>query len=228
MWKIVPKTVLASSSASLSSATGGIISSVVANSIRGAGSGIIFSSPSTAAAVRNFATKEQPTNYFQILNQPQSYEISLSSLKQTYQSQMKLLHPDKHSLSSPENQQQATIQSTQVTNGYQILKNNYNRALHLLELNGHGLEDTDGMSIDGDVVGMDVLMLVMEVRELVEEQKSDKTKLQALMQENEKRIEDTTAKLKEAFERDDMVEAKQLVATLQYWNRIHETITEKL
>ena len=82
------------------------------------------------------------------------------------------------------------------------------------------------MSIDGDIVGMDVLMLVMEVRELVEEQKKDKTKLQALMQENEKRIEDTTEHLKEAFQMEDMVEAKRLVATLQYWNRIHETITE--
>lgn len=232
MWKIVPKKVLATSSASLSLATGGmfprISSSVVTNSSssRG-GSGNIFSPrAAVAVAVRNFATKEQPTNYFQVLNQPQSYEISQSSLKQVYQSQMKLLHPDKHSLSSPEDQQQATEQSSQVTNAYQILKNNYNRALHLLELNGHGLLEEDGMSIDGDIVGMDVLMLVMEVRELVEEQKKDKTKLQALMQENEKRIEDTTENLKEAFEREDMVEAKRLVATLQYWNRIHETITE--
>lgn len=227
MWKIVPKKVLASSSASLSLATGGMFRSVVTNNSSRGDSGNMFS-PRVAVvvAVRTFVTKEQTTNYFQLLNQPQSYEISQSSLKQVYQSQMKLLHPDKHSLSSPEDQQQATEQSSQVTNAYQILKNNYNRALHLLELNGHGLLEEDGMSIDGDIVGMDVLMLVMEVRELVEEQKKDKTKLQALMQENQERIEDTTDKLKEAFEREDMVEAKRLVATLQYWNRIHETITE--
>jgi len=184
----------------------------------------------TLHSARTFATNEEQTNYFQVLNQTQAYQISLPSLKQSYQSHMKLLHPDKHSLSSPEIQQETALQSTQVTHGYQILKDDYQRALHLLELNGHGLEEEDGMSVSGDIVGMDVLMLVMEVRELVEQhhQQEDKKKLESLMTDNRRRVEDTTEQLKEAFEKEDMVEAKRLVATLQYWNRIHETIMEKL
>jgi|AntRauTorckE5430_2_1112549.scaffolds.fasta_scaffold01055_2 molecular chaperone HscB len=140
---------------------------------------------------------------------------------------MKLLHPDKHALSSSEVQQETASRSTQITHGYQILKNDYQRALHLLELNGHGLEEEDGMSISGDIVGMDVLMLVMEVRELVDNEE-DVKELEGMMKDNDERVEDTTRMLEEAFERDDMGEAKRLVATLQYWNRIHDTILEKL
>jgi molecular chaperone HscB len=198
----------------------------------------ILAPSSTAAAAdlsqtilgstRTFTTtKEEPTNYFQILNQTQSFQISLPSLKQSYQSHMKLLHPDKHALSSSEVQQETASRSTQITHGYQILKNDYQRALHLLELNGHGLEEEDGMSISGDIVGMDVLMLVMEVRELVDNEE-DVKELEGMMKDNDERVEDTTRMLEEAFERDDMGEAKRLVATLQYWNRIHDTILEKL
>jgi molecular chaperone HscB len=198
----------------------------------------ILAPSSTAAAAdlsqtilgstRTFTTtKEEPMNYFQILNQTQSFQISLPSLKQSYQSHMKLLHPDKHALSSSEVQQETASRSTQITHGYQILKNDYQRALHLLELNGHGLEEEDGMSISGDIVGMDVLMLVMEVRELVDNEE-DVKELEGMMKDNDERVEDTTRMLEEAFERDDMGEAKRLVATLQYWNRIHDTILEKL
>eukprot|EP00979_Chaetoceros_neogracilis_P001927 scaffold349_cov267-Chaetoceros_neogracile.AAC.22 len=198
----------------------------------------ILAPSSTAAAAdlsqtilgstRTFTTtKEEPTNYFQILNQTQSFQISLPSLKQSYQSHMKLLHPDKHALSSSEVQQETASRSTQITHGYQILKNDYQRALHLLELNGHGLEEEDGMSISGDIVGMDVLMLVMEVRELVDNEE-DVKELEGMMKVNDERVEDTTRMLEEAFGRDDMGEAKRLVATLQYWNRIHDTILEKL
>ena len=89
------------------------------------------------------------------------------------------------------------------------------------------MEEEDGMSISGDIVGMDVLMLVMEVRELVDNEE-DVKELEGMMKDNDERVEDTTRMLEEAFERDDMGEAKRLVATLQYWNRIHDTILEKL
>jgi DnaJ-domain-containing proteins 1 len=162
---------------------------------------------------------------------------------------MKILHPDKHTLQSIEKQQEVADLSSKVIRGYEILKDDYQRALHLLELHGEALElegTTASMQIlqendDGDekknAVDTDVLFQVMEIREQIDAvdlkggddaDGKKRRELNRLLQENQGRIEETVEFLKEAFGRNDWVHAKRLVATLQYWNRIKETILEKL
>lgn len=173
-------------------------------------------------------------NYFNLLGQPETFTISHSELKQSYQSQMKLLHPDKHTLKSEPERQEVAEKSTNVVRAYEVLKDNYQRALHLLELNGESLEE-EGVSVSGNIVGMDILMLVMEVREKVdailekyERSDEEKQKLQLLLDENSQRTDETITALMDAFESKDLAQAKRLVATLQYWNKINETIIDKI
>lgn len=160
---------------------------------------------------------------------------------------MKILHPDKHTLQSPEKQQEVADLSSKVIRGYEVLKDDYQRALHLLDLHGESLEQegtTASMNMQGEeqVVDVDVLLMVMEIREQIDrlvdgDSSGDhvggdtgrrRRELRQLLDENQKRIVETVELLKDAFGRNDWVTAKKLVATLQYWNRIKETIVEKL
>ena len=184
--------------------------------------------------VRYFTSTPEMINYFSLLGQPETFTISDSELKQSYQSQMKLLHPDKHTLKSEPERQEFVEKSTNVVRAYEVLKDDYRRALHLLELNGESLEE-EGVSVSGNIVGMEILMLVMEVREMVDailekDKRSDeeKQKLQLLLEENNQRTSDTIMALMDAFESKDLAQAKRLVATLQYWNKINETIIDKI
>jgi DnaJ-domain-containing protein 1 len=68
----------------------------------------------------------------------------------------------------------------------------------------------------------------MELREMVEDATGDDSKLKQLLQENKKRMDKTLKELSDAFQNSNFNDAIRLTATLQYWNRIHETIEEKI
>ena len=55
---------------------------------------------------------------------------------------MKQLHPDRHTLKDTSEQEHVAALATNVTNGFSVLKDDHERALHLLELNGAPMEDT--------------------------------------------------------------------------------------
>ena len=135
---------------------------------------------------------------------------------------MKKLHPDKHTLKSLEERELIAEQASQITRGYDVLRDDYERALHLLELGGNKMED----DISGNILGHAFLMDVMEIRESVEDT-SDADILMGLLDENKRRIEETCNELAVAFKDDNLDEAVRLAAKLQYWNRIQESILEK-
>lgn len=136
---------------------------------------------------------------------------------------MKILHPDKHTLKSLEKQESTAKLASEVTRGYEVLKDDYERSLHLLELNGNKMDE----DISGDILGHDFLMNIMEIREQTDGT-DDVTELKKLLAENQGRIDETCEELAIAFGNDDLDEAKRLAAKLQYWNRIRETILEKI
>lgn len=128
-------------------------------------------------------------------------------------------HPDK------QHQQKDTIEdvATKITHGYSILQDDHARALHLLELNDMPMEE----NMSGDVVGQTFLLTIMELREEVEDAKSE-NELKELLKNNRERMSETCQKLSIAFGENDLMEAKRLTAMLQYWKRIDELIIEKL
>jgi len=54
---------------------------------------------------------------------------------------MSKLHPDRHTLKPPEEQERLTQEASQVTRAYGIITNPHSRAVHLLDLLGKPLEE---------------------------------------------------------------------------------------
>ena len=85
-------------------------------------------------------------------------------------------HPDRHSQADASQQQAIADKASEITDAYAILKQPHLRATHLLELHGLPLNEETG----GEVVGMDFLMDIMEVREELEEANNDPETLRTL------------------------------------------------
>ena len=85
---------------------------------------------------------------------------------------------------------------------------------------------------NSDLVGMEFLMMVMELREAIDS--SPPEKMEELMQEIQNNIQQVLDELEIAFDgnqeesKTDLERARKLAAQLQYWHRIESTIRDKL
>jgi hypothetical protein len=70
-------------------------------------------------------------------------------------------------------------------------------------------------------------MNIMQIREEIENTPSQE-KLKEFLDENEKAIANTCSYLSTAFSRINLEDARRYTAQLQYWNRIRETLVEKI
>jgi molecular chaperone HscB len=121
-----------------------------------------------------------------------------------------------------------------ITHAYHTLRKPHTRAMYLLTLVGKPIDETSGAA---RLVGPEFLMTIMEWREMIDGIPSvaDSGGGDQVMEELELRLDETReemegilAQLDVAFQDDDFDQAMKLVAQLQYWNRIEETIVEKL
>lgn len=177
--------------------------------------------------VRQFSTaidETTPIDYFKVIGIERDFvETSPKELKQLYREKMKELHPDKHTLKPLEERELMAEKSSQMTMAYNTLKDDYDRAFHLLELLGHPIEEDSSASI----LGGEFLMQVMEIREEVDKSKS-KEDLSRQLEENEIRISEAVEILAAAFDENDFHKAKSIAATLKYWKRIEEAVKDKM
>lgn len=139
---------------------------------------------------------------------------------------MNELHPDRHmnNNKSEQNEKNAILASN-VTRAYSTIMDPHARALHLLQLHGYDITEMDR----GDVlVGSNMLHEIMEIREAIYEASTDED-LKPMLKHNSLYIQRTCLQLASALDdQEDYEEAKKLTAQLQYWNRIDETIREKM
>jgi molecular chaperone HscB len=75
------------------------------------------------------------------------YQISQDVLKKQYREKMKQLHPDKHTLKPEKEQEEAAKHASNMTRAYETIKDNYDRALHLLKLEGYPIGENFSVSI---------------------------------------------------------------------------------
>jgi len=140
---------------------------------------------------------------------------------------MSELHPDKHRSKSQSEQASHThethLDASDITRAYDVIKNSHSRALHLLELNDETVDEHDSANL----VGNSFLLQIMEIREQAEDANTD-DKIKPLIEENNSRIEETNQRLSDAFSQRDYEKAKRLTAELRYWDRIDETLREKI
>ena len=167
------------------------------------------------------------TSHPHVPQKQREFSLDASKLKSTYKRLMAQYHPDRHhSLSDPDELEKFHNISSSITRAYGVLADPHSRAEHLLELQGEPITENCGSLVASDD-GM-LLMQVMEIREEIDEADDDADILRQLLVQNEERMGDTCTELADAFEVDNLDEARRLTARLQYWKRIEEKIVDKL
>lgn len=68
----------------------------------------------------------------------------------------------------------------------------------------------------------------MDLREDVEDATGDDPRLNFLLQENKQRMNQTIEELNYAFQLNNLKDVIRLTAKLNYWNKIQETLLEKI
>jgi Fe-S protein assembly co-chaperone HscB len=175
-------------------------------------------------------SNEKASNYFHILSVPQTFQIDELELKRNYHKLMNEHHPDKR---QPSEDDRDEDYASVVTLAYDTLKRPHLRAQHLLALEtgreNSMMQDFDEARNADQLLGMETLMEIMELREAIEAVEPGNDKMLAeLLVENDDRMDETSLMLEDAFRRKDYEAALSLTARMQYWNRIHETIREKM
>jgi len=166
--------------------------------------------------------REVAPDYFDVLGVDRKFNQSTDELKSKYRSLMTKFHPDRHVSSSEEGKALKASMASNVTRAYGVIGNPLTRALHLLELRGAAIGESDSSIVDSEL-----LLEIMEVREHVDCASSD-DELRPLLKSCQKQNSELCEELAKSFQEDRLDDAKYQAAKLQYWNRIEETIMEKI
>lgn len=75
-----------------------------------------------------------------------SFAQSPDELKTKYKSLMAEFHPDRHASSPEEEKTAKSLMATEITRAYSIVGDPLSRALHLLELHGASIDESDRVS----------------------------------------------------------------------------------
>lgn len=106
-----------------------------------------------------------------------------------------------------------------INDGYKIISKPLLRAMYLLEIFGHPLEEGD---IDVEPA---FLAEIMEINEEIAEAES-KDEVIELTRANKEALDQYVQSVSEAFKKDDYAEAKQLVAKMKYYSNIFDKLIE--
>lgn len=142
--------------------------------------------------------------------------IDLSALKREFLQLQSRAHPDLH---PPEDKNRAQALSARINEAYKTLSSPLLRAQYLLSLRGIEVAEDETAKVDDP----NLLMEVLETRELIEEAESEND-LVKLRSENDGRVERSVKILEKAFQEDDVEVAKTEAVKLRYWVNIRESL----
>jgi molecular chaperone HscB len=160
-------------------------------------------------------------NYYEVLGlSPEpKFDINIKQLRNKFLRIQQKIHPDSFSQNTNGDQVYAQQQSSLANKAYATLKEPLSRANYMLDLMGAPIHETE--SLDEP----ELLMQVMEARELLEDAKTE-DEIQGLKSQNDERIKETVDGLSKAFQMYDLEKAKILAIELQYWIRIENVIRD--
>ena len=155
-----------------------------------------------------------------------TFRVDLKALRKEFLQLQARAHPDLH---PPEFKTKAEALSSRVNEAYKTLQDPLRRALHILSVNGQGDVDAEleGVGMFGAEEGQDkeLLMIVMEAREVIEEA-ADESELDEIKTENDARIEESAGVLEQATKKEDWEQVKKECVRLRYWMNIKQTLGE--
>jgi len=160
---------------------------------------------------------KEESSYFDILRIEKSFNIDRKHLTKDFRKLQSIYHPDKYTLKSPREQEIAADHSSMINKAYRTLLHPVERAEYLLELAGLPLEEGH---IDLDP---EFLINVMEVNEELEEAE-DKEAVQEIGEKNQQILDGLLQEVDTAFENENVVEARHVVAKIKYYDNIYNKI----
>ncbi|KAL5114734.1 molecular chaperone [Pleosporales sp. CAS-2024a] len=144
------------------------------------------------------------------------FTIDLAALKREFLQLQARAHPDMH---PQEDKKRAEALSARINEAYKTLQNPLLRAQYLLSLRGIQVAEDETAKVDDP----ELLMQVLEAREMIEEAESEGD-LVGMQAENGERIRVSEAVLEKAFKDDNISAAKDEAVKLRYWINIKESI----
>lgn len=108
-------------------------------------------------------------NYFELFDIPVSFTLDESVLISHYYKLSRQWHPDRFTLGTPAEQSQAIQMTTDINEGYKVLKQNQSRIHHILQLLGAAPEEGK------ESMPQEFLMEMMDINETIMELKMDPT-----------------------------------------------------
>ena len=155
-----------------------------------------------------------------------TFKVDLKALRKEFLQLQARAHPDLH---PAEFKSKAEALSARINEAYKTLQDPLRRALHILSINGQGDVDAEleGVGMFGAEEGQDkeLLMVVMEAREVIEEA-ADESELDEIRTENDARIEESVGVLENATKEEDWEQVKNECVRLRYWMNIKQTLGE--
>ena len=162
-------------------------------------------------------------NYFELFEQPKSFNIDVAKLDKTYQQLQRKVHPDRFYSKSEKERELSMKASGCINEGYKTLRSPIARGEYILHLFGEPVNTK---------VPQDFLMTVIDFHDRIDET-TDAEGLKQLYQEAQVHIKQTLADLAKSLEVKDgkisnVNEAGVAISKLRYLSRINDTIKQKM
>ncbi|XP_067163224.1 iron-sulfur cluster co-chaperone protein HscB isoform X1 [Apteryx mantelli] len=177
--------------------------------------------PRFCPACRSLQPPGPRPDLFRLMACDRSFRLDEQQLRRRFRSLQRALHPDRFGQRPPKEQYYSEQHSSLINKAYQTLLNPLSRGLYLLELNGIQLAQETDCDADSEF-----LMEIMEINEKLAEPNNEGNleEIETLIKvKQEELTKDVTA----AFERDDLQEAKKLLAKMKYFANLEDKLKNK-
>ncbi len=149
-------------------------------------------------------------NHFEIFNINPSLDLNMDFIEEKYLELQLKSHPDLMINKSPEEQQKAANDSSNINNAYEILKDPLKRAIYFLEINNIFID-----SIKPDN------MLLMEIMEIKEEfEMADKKKREVIKKDLKNKIDLLYQEITALTNKNNIAKAGEKIVLLKYLSKL--------
>lgn len=160
------------------------------------------------------------SNYFELFELPQSFEVNLPQLDQKLFEKLKLFHPDKFVTGTKQEKELSFENSNTINIAYKTLKSPLTRARYLLEL--EEIDPEKSQALDEDF-----LMETLEWREQLEEKESD-NEINMFLEQVLSKEQEGIKSLDAFFKQKLYTEACKVYIRLKFIQRFKDEIENRL
>jgi molecular chaperone HscB len=130
---------------------------------------------------------------FETLGLPRTFDIDLRAVEQRFRDLSRAMHPDRFADKAPAERRLAAEQMVTLNDAFRLIRDKMNRVLTLLAAAGRPVHET-ARAEPG------LLMEIMELREAIDDARTDGRPAEALQRRVDARIDDEESALREAFD----------------------------